>query len=73
MINLIKLAFEHAQALIIGIFLLVVLLTIINPQVMLQGLSTGMGVILAQELWKSFSKYREKITDKVLNGVEQKL
>jgi hypothetical protein len=32
-----------------------------------------MGVILAQELWKSFSKYREKITDKVLNGVEQKL
>jgi hypothetical protein len=71
--NILKLVFEHIQIVIIGIFLLVVLLTIINPSVMLQGLSTGMGVILAQEIWKAFSKYQAKITEKVLNGVEQKL
>ena len=66
--NILKLIFNNAGLLILGVLLVVVLLMLINTQVMLQGLSTGMGVILAQEMWRSFNKYRSKITKTVLEA-----
>jgi membrane protein implicated in regulation of membrane protease activity len=68
--KIIEMILNNAGLLIFGIILIVGLFMLINPTVMLQGLSTGIGVILAQELWRSFNKYRERITKHVLNEVE---
>ena len=65
--NIIKIVLNNAGLLILGTIGIIMLLMFINTTVMLQGLSTGMGVIFAQELWLSFKKYRVRITKTVLN------
>jgi hypothetical protein len=65
--KIMDLALNHVGLLIFIVIIVVALMMLINTQVMLQGLSTGMGVILAQKLWESFEKYRKKITKTMLN------
>jgi hypothetical protein len=68
--KLVETVINNAGLFIFGVIVIVALLMLINPTVMLQGLSTGIGVILAQEMWRAFTKYRERITKHVLNEVE---
>ena len=64
---------RHSQLIIIGVVIAVIFLFVVNPTVMLQGLSTGMGIILAQKLWMTIEKYRGKTLQQIkeeINGVE---
>jgi hypothetical protein len=57
--------------LMIGIIILIAILKFFDFKEMLQGLFVGLGVIIANELWTSFKRYREHVSKNIKGKIRE--
>lgn len=50
----------------VSVVVLIIFLEYFHQKEMLQGLFTGLGVIIAKEIWDSFAEYKEHFKKKII-------
>jgi hypothetical protein len=67
--DLIKIVIENIKIIFIGLTILIAFLFFISPEVMLNGISTGIGVIIAHEFYDTIKKYQERVKNNFIKKI----